>query len=92
MLLFSISSYIAVDIAGTSSTFLLAAAFAGAALAGVALGFNAAAITSSLRIRPTGPLPTIPSRGIPYSFAVFLARGLAKILSPDAFAATGALD
>jgi hypothetical protein len=90
MLLFSISSYIADDIAGASSTFLPAAFLAGAAT-GAALGLDAAAITSSLRIRPTGPLPTIPSREMPASFAVILARGLAKILSPDALAA-GALD
>lgn len=95
MLLFSISSYIAEDIAGASSTFLLALAFAGAACAGaagVALGFEAAAMTSSFKMRPTGPLPTIPSRAIPYSLAVILARGLAKILSPEALAAAGALD
>lgn len=92
MLLFSISSYIAEDIAGASSTFLLGAAFAGAACAGVALGLDAAAMTSSFRMRPTGPLPTIPSSGIPCSLAVFLARGLAKSLSPEALATAGALD
>jgi hypothetical protein len=95
MLLFSISSYIADDMAGASSTFLLGAAafLAGAAgVAGVALGFEAAAMTSSFKIRPTGPLPTIPSREIPDSLAVFLARGLANTLSPEALVAAGALD
>ena len=86
------SSNIAEDIAGASATFLLGvagAAFAGSTATG--FGFDAAAITSSFRIRPTGPLPTIPSRAIPCSFAVFLARGLAKILSPEALVAAGAL-
>jgi hypothetical protein len=49
-------------------------------------------MTSSFKIRPTGPLPTIPSREIPDSLAVFLARGLANTLSPEALVAAGALD
>merc|ERR1719199_615030 len=91
MLLFSISSYMAEDMAGASSTFLLGV-FAGAAFAGAAAwaGFAvAAAITSSFKILPTGPLPTIPSREMPFSLAVILAMGLANILSPEAFAAAG---
>jgi hypothetical protein len=85
MLLFSISVYKAEVISGAACTFLTALG------AGVftsftdSVGFADAALrTSSCKIRPTGPLPTIPSRDIPDSFAVFLAKGLAKILSPEA--------
>ena len=48
-------------------------------------------MTSAYKMRPTGPDPIIPSRETPYSAAVFLARGLANILSPEALFAAGAL-
>lgn len=38
--------------------------------------------TSSRRILPLGPLPLTLARGMPRSSAIFLAIGVAKIMSP----------
>lgn len=46
--------------------------------------------TSALMILPEGPVPWRPARETPDVLARFWARGLAKILDPDGFAAAGA--
>jgi hypothetical protein len=55
-----------------------------AAVVETAYGLAMASLTSATMILPDGPVPYSPARETPLELARFWARGLAKILDPEA--------
>ena len=54
------------------------------AVGAAAYGLAMASLMSATMILPDGPVPCMPARETPLELARFWARGLAKILDPEA--------